>query len=657
MDYLQHSSYKDTHGVWIVHLHVNGRMYWRLTPTAAKFRHHSIRVVSSIEPHALVRKKAWRTIFSALSGAGFPKDVPGQLELGRVDRLELHTDDGKDVFTVDHAVQRATEANCAEDALYPKALLQTDVETSMCCDVTRLQHSVYEKIPPVYNQQHRYWVQMQTFPSHTKLPRISVHSAMNALLWSRADRLLFPTSNAPYTKESCSEMITSLQDISEEAAKNEQGISLETWYVSAILRYINAQLYRNRARLEESPEFDPKILSIAGSLIWTFLSFALLTSPYGYLRRITAVDRTKIGDGVSTIRWHRFISSLCHEWNASNLLSTVLISATVSLLAAPGMDGVAVILAVLSVICAIFSICFGLYLLWMHQTLEETDGGQALHYFTRATALTGSPHLLALGLSLPLASTIYGMLLFLASIVAYAVDSRFPSVQQIIITVMRYASVASLGLLLALACILLSLFDRTVQQIVEHFHPPIPIVEAPQQEEGSLEVGPSGLSLPNPDHNMSIMRIPPSTHSVPSVPDSGVHMVAQGPNAHVHLVAPGPNADVPPVQPGPKGKIRLVSRGPNVHVHPVTPGPNAHIRTVTPGLNTEVHPVTGSLGNIGPDAPGPNVGVRTVQPGLIGGKLLVSSSHTRSQTPPMEPTRGLSSMPAGELWGNVHERT
>jgi hypothetical protein len=80
---------------------------------------------------------------------------------------------------------------------------------------------------------------------------------MTALLWCRADRVLFSSSNAPFSKEASADMISLLREISEgtvylwkateaglihinsDVRRNEGGFSLQTWYVAAVLRHIS----------------------------------------------------------------------------------------------------------------------------------------------------------------------------------------------------------------------------------------------------------------------------------------------------------------------------------------------------------------------------------------------------------------------------------
>ncbi|EIN09013.1 hypothetical protein PUNSTDRAFT_134186 [Punctularia strigosozonata HHB-11173 SS5] len=474
MDYLERSSFTDTYGLWTVHVHVTGRLYWRLSPST---RHRGVRIVSNIEPKHLVKSPAWRPMHSVAMGddqSGYQKArVQGQFS-----PVELHTADGKTVITVDHATTRATYAIDPGDMSYPKDMRNTDVET-------------------VYAQRLMYWAQMQMFPSHIQLHPACVQAATNALLWCQADRVLFTSSNAPFSKEASSEMLSLLRDISKEAQDHNIGISLETWYVAAVLRHttlhrikyhygrVDAQKYRERARNNELPENLPMISSVPVRMIWHILSWILLTSPYGYLSRIATVDRTQMGDGISTIRWVRLISALCREWNSSNLLSTVLISATVAVLAIPGINGVAAVLAILSILCAIFSVCSGLFMLWIHQSLTDTDSVFALVYFAKAKALTGSSHLLAIGLSLPLVSTLYGMLLFLGSIASYSLDSHLAHDFAI---VMRVATIAVLIALLVLACTVIPVFSDKFIDLMRLHLPSIShgaVVDAVEEEEGS----------------------------------------------------------------------------------------------------------------------------------------------------------------------------
>lgn len=69
----------------------------------------------------------------------------------------------------------------------------------------------------------------------------------------------------------------------------------------------------------------------------------------------------------TTERWHRFVQENVKDWNGTNLVATVLISAAVAFLAVPGIDNVSRCMALISVLVAVASIVTGLLNVWQHQ--------------------------------------------------------------------------------------------------------------------------------------------------------------------------------------------------------------------------------------------------------------------------------------------------
>ncbi|KAF8595847.1 hypothetical protein BDV93DRAFT_417543, partial [Ceratobasidium sp. AG-I] len=212
-------------------------------------------------------------------------------------------------------------------------------------------------------------------PNHRDLPEGALDDATEALVWCHADRVLFKTSNAPFSKEDAQEMTDLIKTVSGAHASSLarsryldlKRPTLKTWYCAAVMRAISqdrqashygqndAREVRRKERADNvgSPlPFDSKWDWLA----WHLLASMSLGSPFGYLKRINNVDRTTTGDGVNTLRWRAFLKSLCKEWTDTNLLATVLVSATVALLAIPGLNGMAQIAGIISALCAISSV-------------------------------------------------------------------------------------------------------------------------------------------------------------------------------------------------------------------------------------------------------------------------------------------------------------
>ncbi|KAG8729714.1 hypothetical protein FRC12_020775 [Ceratobasidium sp. 428] len=207
---------------------------------------------------------------------------------------------------------------------------------------------------------------------------------------------------------------------------------LKTWYCASILRAIckdrlashygqnDAREVRRRERVEDV-ELSLPFGSVWDKFAWHTIALVSLGAPLGYLKRIHNVDRTQIGDGVNTLRWRAFLKSLCKEWTDSNLLATVLVSATVALLAIPEINGMARIAGLLSALYALSSVLCGMLLISNHQDRVESFGSTGVVYFAQAKARsTGTTRPLALILSLPLAFMLWGMFWFVLAVMSCA---------------------------------------------------------------------------------------------------------------------------------------------------------------------------------------------------------------------------------------------
>ncbi|KAF8595839.1 hypothetical protein BDV93DRAFT_456036 [Ceratobasidium sp. AG-I] len=240
-----------------------------------------------------------------------------------------------------------------------------------------------------------YWTFMQSHPNHRDLPEGALDDATEALVWCHADRVLFKASNAPFSKEDAQEMTDLIKTISGKCAGSycsaynlgrSDRPTLKTWYCAAVMRAISqdrlashygqndAREVRRKERADDVSSPLP-FNSRWDRILWHLVASMSLGSPFGYLKRINNVDRTTTGDGVNTLRWRAFLKSLCKEWTDTNLLATVLVSATVALLAIPGLNGTAQMAGIISVLCAISSVLCGMLLIFNHQDRVETSGG------------------------------------------------------------------------------------------------------------------------------------------------------------------------------------------------------------------------------------------------------------------------------------------
>ncbi|EJD42216.1 hypothetical protein AURDEDRAFT_168769 [Auricularia subglabra TFB-10046 SS5] len=228
-------------------------------------------------------------------------------------------------------------------------------------------------------RQHRYWTYVQSHPNHVPQPHLKTawQQAHDALVWCHAERVLFQQTNATFSREDSRELLeilTRLKDVdlgsSERSSayrKTPSSFALRTWFMAAVLRQIahdrlcthhgqpDAPQHRQREADDmhaEREEFGFRI----GLLYYVVGTAMFLGIPHSYHRRILSVDKTDTGYGVNSMRWKAFLGSMLKEWTDSNLLATVLISATVGFLAIPGIEDNSRIMGLFAVLLAIGSV-------------------------------------------------------------------------------------------------------------------------------------------------------------------------------------------------------------------------------------------------------------------------------------------------------------
>ncbi|KAG9077541.1 hypothetical protein FS749_010559, partial [Ceratobasidium sp. UAMH 11750] len=336
---------------WQEYIHPNGSLYWTCSAYPA-------RVVSDIKPPlSNLHTTAPSMISRIMHALG---EIP---QIKDYHNWEIYTNGSTCVY-IDHG------SRAASDAFQSLEDFRDQVER------LRGQMNIKSKL----RLESAYWTFMQSHPNHRDLPDGAIDDATEAVVWCHADRALFKSSNAPFSQEDAREMTELMKTV---ADLNRP--VLKTWYCAAILRAIctdriashygqnDAREVRRREKAEDVGS-DLPYNSPREKIIWHFVASLSLGAPLRYLKRINNVDRTQTGDGVNTLRWRVFLKSLCKEWTDSNLLATVLVSATVALLAIPDLNGMSRIAGVISALYALSSVLCGMLLISNHQDRVDSSG-------------------------------------------------------------------------------------------------------------------------------------------------------------------------------------------------------------------------------------------------------------------------------------------
>ncbi|KAF8600958.1 hypothetical protein BDV93DRAFT_496167 [Ceratobasidium sp. AG-I] len=342
---------------WTLFVHPDGSRYWRCFVG-------DVQVISDIEPPLFTQKSA---VIELLQHAA--NDISG---FSDADNWEIH-------FTGEYCtyIHRVARAASSENQTYTQFRAQVQSGANMTSFSFRAETM--------------YWAFVESHPNHRDLFEEDSRKATEALTWSYADRLLYEGSNAPFEKENAREMLDLIEKISNlahQGSANNRAM-LQNWYCAAVLRVVaydrrhshfgqrNVAEMRGRAQSDDTDSIIP-FKSLIGCAVWHLTSFISFGSPFGYFKRIVNVDRTSINEGINVIRWRSFVKEMCQEWADSNLLATVLVSATVSLLAIPGLNGLAQIAGFLSAFCALGSVLSGMLLISNHQAQVESSGTVAV---------------------------------------------------------------------------------------------------------------------------------------------------------------------------------------------------------------------------------------------------------------------------------------
>ncbi|KAF8507709.1 hypothetical protein JB92DRAFT_2793292, partial [Gautieria morchelliformis] len=271
-------------------------------------------------------------------------------------------------------------------------------------------------------------------PCHVRLPDDSEEDALSALTWFCVDRLLHAEESVvPYSKETSQELLSLLQSmVGNESFTTPRCEFVKVYLVSDILETLivagerlrqhygfqDTRRYLNERWHRRAPKQRPF------GVFWRFcMGILCFGAPYAYLRYIDEIFITGFGRTDTTLeRWHRFVQENVKDWNNTNLVATVLISAAVAFLAVPGIDSVSRCMGLISVLVAVASIVTGLLNVWQHQ--RETRATPELtiitDFFRQAERGVQNFNLLAILLSLPLVLLIWSTITFAASIVTFA---------------------------------------------------------------------------------------------------------------------------------------------------------------------------------------------------------------------------------------------
>ncbi|KAI5119536.1 hypothetical protein M0805_002558 [Coniferiporia weirii] len=355
---------------------------------------------------------------------GFPVNrLPKECELWVDYRLESGHNVAEKLF-VDHRNRRLT----------PKAPIHragslTDDGSWQDVTISARQQLLFEQA---------YWEYIMDHPCHASLPAHAEEDAIAALTWYTQDRLMNPEDSiVPYSQDMSKDLLNVLTIMSsnKDTFESSRNSCIKTHLVASLLERTAGERLRQhygeqdarkflkgtvKHRRDVLDEYQSPPFGRVFNFVMTALCFG---APYAYLRHINEFFMNGPGrTDTITERWQSFVDENVADWTNTNLVATVLVSASVALLAIPGIDHVTRILGITSTLFSIASIISGLLNVWQHQHQSRSNLELTVifDFFSKAECLVKTDKLLAILLSLPMVLLIWSTLMFAASMVTFA---------------------------------------------------------------------------------------------------------------------------------------------------------------------------------------------------------------------------------------------
>lgn len=369
-----------------------------------------------------------------------PHQLPTHCEIW----IDFKLQDGRSVpekLFVDHAKRRITLNAPPHRRRYstvpdPERLPDTDEGTWADDEIDVWQQLLYEQA---------YWEYIMDHPCHVPLSKDAEEDAFAALAWFNQDRLMHAEDSiVPYSTQLSKDLLDLLSIMSEKDFFNgTRSGYIKTRLVACILERVAGERLRThygqedaRTHLKRSfkrrhKDFEEPHRFGLNHVLHFIMTVLCLGAPYAYLRHINEFFMPGIGrTDTITERWTMFVENNVADWTNTNLVSTVLVSASVAMLAVPGIDKVTRILGLAATLCAIASVIIGLLNVWqhMHRSRTEIELRLIFDFFEESTTYVKTDKILAILLSLPMVLLLWATLLFAASMVTFAwlgVDTTF----------------------------------------------------------------------------------------------------------------------------------------------------------------------------------------------------------------------------------------
>ncbi|KAJ7591136.1 hypothetical protein C8J56DRAFT_934769 [Mycena floridula] len=280
-----------------------------------------------------------------------------------------------------------------------------------------------------------YWNWLWSHPSHVPCPARAISDASEALTWFYTDNLISGSaSRAPFSKTECEELAAVVKEMTR--SSNEHSTA-KTVFLAWLLREIssfrdaeNWGLYTQKEAREIRQNSNNKRFSLPRpapflmplvEFATTYLFFGI---PRTYLAHVKSSFEFRGRLGSMQEKWIRYTERLVREYSDFLLivgnLFVFALSATIGLLAVPGISEVAQVAATVSVFASLGSVIVGVFSIWRHQANISTSDSFTYMRNVQHSYLGYHGH--ALLLSLPPVLLVWAIITFTVSVICYTVQ-------------------------------------------------------------------------------------------------------------------------------------------------------------------------------------------------------------------------------------------
>ncbi|KAF9469012.1 hypothetical protein BDZ94DRAFT_1208240 [Collybia nuda] len=283
--------------------------------------------------------------------------------------------------------------------------------------------------PNTLNRRRRlYWNYLWHHPVHVPTPQRAFPDAVDALTWYYTDNLVTGSrSIVPFSKSECEDLSRVLKDMSHPYSDASVAKTVFiAWLLREICSFRDSESYGLYTQKVAQNIRDARALPTANSrrpprtivnLIIALLFFGIPRTYYIHVKN-SSEYRGRLANVQQN--WETYIERLVREYSHFLLISTVLLSATVGLLAVPEINEACRVAATISTLSSLGSIIIGVFSVWRHQTNTRAADSFAYMHNAQHGYLGLYGH--AMLLSLPPVLLVWAIVAFTASIVAYTMQ-------------------------------------------------------------------------------------------------------------------------------------------------------------------------------------------------------------------------------------------